>query len=101
MPLGNNIQNWAIPQNGTSINGEVFYFDENADSIDSYVTRVSQCAAMLNYGEPQVLELLKNTLPSRLYPMLFPINNLRDAVTTAKWVMIKEKNRPTKDRSIL
>ena len=29
-----------------------FYFDENADSIDSYVTRVSQCAAMLNYGEP-------------------------------------------------
>ena len=68
-----------------------FYFDENADSIDSYVMRVSQCAVMLNYGEPQILELLKNTLPSRLYPMLFPIDNLRDAVTTAKWVMIKEK----------
>ena len=33
-----------------------FYFDENADIIDSYVTRVSQCAAMLNYGEPQILE---------------------------------------------
>ena len=31
-----------------------FYFDENVDSIDSYVTRVSQCAAMLNYGEPQI-----------------------------------------------
>ena len=27
-----------------------FYFDENVDSIDSYVTRVSQCTAMLNYG---------------------------------------------------
>ena len=23
--------------------------------------------------------------------MLFPIDNLRDAVTTVKWVMIKEK----------
>ena len=27
-----------------------FYFDDNADNIDSYVMRVSQCAAMLNYG---------------------------------------------------
>ena len=61
-----------------------FYFDENADSIDSYVTRMSQCAAILNYGEPQILELLKNTLHSRLYPMLFPIDNFRDAMTTAK-----------------
>ena len=61
-----------------------FYFDENADSIDSYVKRVTQCAAMLNYGEPQILELLTNTLPSRLYPMLFPIDNLRDAMTTEK-----------------
>ena len=68
-----------------------FYFDENADSIDSYVMRVSQWAAMLNYGEPQILELMKNTLPSRLYPILFPIDNLRDAITTAKQVMIKEK----------
>ena len=24
MPLGNNIQNWAIPQNSTSISGEAF-----------------------------------------------------------------------------
>ena len=61
------------------------------DSIDSYVTRVSQRAAMLNYGEPQNLELMKNTLPSRLYPILFPTDNLRDAITAAKQVMIKEK----------
>ena len=68
-----------------------FYFDENTGNIDSYVTRVSQCATMLNYGEPQILELMKNTLPSRLYPILFAIDNLKDAITTAKWVMIKEK----------
>ena len=46
---------------------------------------------MLNYGEPQILELMKKTFPSRLYPILFPIDNLRDAITTAKWVMKKEK----------
>ena len=68
-----------------------FYFDENTDSTDSYVTRLSQCMAMLNYGEPQILELMKNTLPSRLFPILFPIDNLRDMITTAKRVMIKEK----------
>ena len=46
---------------------------------------------MLNYGELQILKLMKNPLPSRLYPILFPIDNLRDAITTAKRVMIKEK----------
>ena len=68
-----------------------FYFDENTDTIDSNVTRVSQCTTMLNSGEPQILELMKNRLPSRLCPMLFPINNLRYAVIRVKWVMIKEK----------
>ena len=40
-----------------------FKFDENTDSIDSYVFRMSQVAAMLNYGEMQILENFKNTLP--------------------------------------
>ena len=33
---------------------------------------------------------LKNTLSSRLYPILFPVDNLKDAVTTAKRVLTKE-----------
>ena len=44
-----------------------FYFDENVETLDSYVIRVSQCAMMLNYGEPQILELMKNTLPTAGY----------------------------------
>ena len=40
-----------------------FKFDENIDSVDSYVLRMSQVAAMLNYGEMQILENFKNTLP--------------------------------------
>ena len=40
-----------------------FKFDENTDMIDSYILRMSQVAAMLNYGEMQMLENFKNTLP--------------------------------------
>ena len=100
MPLGNNSKLGNTPEQ-YFCQWRSFYFDENADSIDSYDTRVSQCVAMLNHGEPQILELLKNTLPSRMYPMLFPIDNLRDAVTTAKQVLIKEKIDLQKTRSIL
>ena len=39
-----------------------FTFDENTDLIDSYVLRMSQVAAMLNYGEMQILDNFKNTL---------------------------------------
>ena len=41
----------------------IFKFDENTYTIDSYVLRMSQIAAMLNYGEMQILENFKNTLP--------------------------------------
>ena len=32
-----------------------FKFEENTDMIDSYVPRMCQVAAMLNYGEMQIL----------------------------------------------
>ena len=68
-----------------------FKFDENTDSIDSYVLRMSQVVAMLNYGEMQILENFKNTLPYRLYLTLINVNNLRDAIDLAKRVLTKEK----------
>ena len=68
-----------------------FCYDENKDTIDSYILKVKQVASLLNYGEPEILELFKNTLPSKLYWILFPINNLREAVDTANGVMNKEK----------
>ena len=68
-----------------------FQCDESTDTIDSYIHRVKQVAALLNYGEPQILELFKNTLPSRLYYMLYQIDNLRVAVETAKRLLTKEK----------
>ena len=50
-----------------------------------------QVAALLNYGEPQILELFKNTLPSKLYYMVYHIYNLREAVETAKCMLTKEQ----------
>ena len=68
-----------------------FKFDENTDTIDSYVLRMSQVAAMLNYGEMQILENFKNTLPYQLYVTLINVNNLRDNIDLAKRVLTKEK----------
>ena len=37
----------------------ILHFDENAETIDAYVQRIRQVAAMLNYHEPQILEVFK------------------------------------------
>ena len=53
-----------------------FHYDENVQTVDAYVTHVRQVAMLLGYGELQILEVFKNTLPNRLYWVLFPIENL-------------------------
>ena len=67
-----------------------FQFDEATNTIDGYIQKVKQVAALLDYGEPQILELFKDTLPSRLYYMLYQIDNLRVVVETAKRPLTKE-----------
>ena len=56
-----------------------------------YVTCIRQVAALLGYGEPQVLEVFKNTLPSRLSWVLFPVEDLRQSVETTKRIVSKAK----------
>ena len=56
-----------------------FHFDKNVETI------------VLGYQEPQILEVFKNTLPAKLYWVLFPTMDLRQAVETAKRVLMKEK----------
>ena len=48
-----------------------FTFGENTETIDSYVIRIRQVANLLGYGEPQILEVFKNTLLTKLYWILF------------------------------
>ena len=54
-----------------------------------YVTRIRQVAALLGYEEPQILEVFKNMLPTKLYWILFPIEDLRQSVETAKGIVTK------------
>ena len=64
-----------------------FNFDENTETMDAYVTQIRQVATPLGYGEPQILEVFKNTLPTKLYWILFSIKDLRQAVETAKRIL--------------
>ena len=69
----------------------LFHFDENAETIDTYAHHIRQVANLLGYQVPQIVEVFKNTLLSRLYWVLFPIEDLRNAVDTAKEMLTKEK----------
>ena len=68
-----------------------FHYDENVETPDTYVMRIKQVVALLGYGEPQILQVFMNTVPNRLYWVLFPIDNLREAVETAKRFLTMEK----------
>ena len=57
-----------------------FSFEENTrDHRCICSTCIRQVAALIDYGEPQILEVFKNTLPTKLYWILFPIEDLRQA----------------------
>ena len=68
-----------------------FTFDENTKTIDSYMIRIRQVATLLGYGELQILEVFKDTLPTKLYWILFTIEDLRQTVDMAKRILTKEK----------
>ena len=67
-----------------------FHFDENVETIDAYVHHIRQVATLLGIQEPQILVAFKNTLLTKLYWVLFPIIDLRQAVETAKRILTKE-----------
>ena len=61
------------------------------ETLDTKTHEKVQVAALLGYGKPQILDAFKNTLPNRLYWILFPIHDLRLAVEMAKQILTKEK----------
>ena len=46
-----------------------FHYNENAEAIFAYVNHIRQVATLLGYQELQILEIFKNTLPTKLYCM--------------------------------
>ena len=69
----------------------LFTFDKNTETKDSYVIRIRQVANLLGYGEPQILKVFKNTLLTKLYWILFPIEDLRQAIDMEKGILTEEK----------
>ena len=59
--------------------------------MDAYITCIRQVASLLGYGEPHILEVFKNTLSTKLYWILFPIEDLRQVVEITKRIFTKEK----------
>ena len=41
-----------------------FHFNENTETLYSYITHIRQVATLLGYGKPQVLEVFKNIFPT-------------------------------------
>ena len=68
-----------------------FHFDENTETLDEYVTCIRQVAILLGSGEPQILQLFKNTLPTKLCWVLFPTEDLRQVVETVKRILTTEE----------
>ena len=59
--------------------------------IDVYIHHIWQVTTLLGYQEPQILEVFKNTLLTRLYWVLFPIIDLQQAMETVKRILTIEK----------
>ena len=73
------------------MDGDPFTSTKNTETIDAYVTCIRQVATPLGYREPEILEVFKNTLSAKLNRVLFPIDDLRQAVEAAKRILTKEK----------
>ena len=50
-----------------------FHFHENIETIDTYVNCIRQATTLLGYQESQILEVIKNTLPTKLYWILVEV----------------------------
>ena len=74
-----------------------FHFDENVEMIDTYINCIRQVNTLLGYQEPQILEVFKNTLLTKLYWVLFPIMDLSSR--DGKENFNKRKDRQTIGRT--
>ena len=63
------------------------------ETIDAYVHCIRQVANLLGYQELQVLEVFKNTLPAKLYWVLFPIDGSKIGSRKSKENANQRKDR--------
>ena len=59
--------------------------------IDTNINCIKQVTTLLVYQEPQILEVFRNPLLTKLYWVLFPRMHLRQEVEMVKIILMKEK----------
>ena len=67
------------------------HFISMTEPFNSYATHMRQVATSVGYCEPRVLDVFKDTFPTRLYWVLFHIGDLRQIVEKAKRILKKER----------
>ena len=63
------------------------------------MNHIRQVVTLLGYQEPHILEVFKNTIPTKLYWILFPIMDLRQAAEMAKRILTQGEDRQTVSRT--
>ena len=67
-----------------------FSFDPNTDGIKEYIHNVHEAAKHLRHGDDAVLNLLKATMPTELYGILYGHDNLYIVMTMLKDIYAKK-----------
>ena len=68
-----------------------FRFDENTKTIDAYVIHIRQVAALLRLWRATNFGSIKKHTTHKIILDTIPMNDLRQAVETAKRILPKEK----------
>ena len=67
-----------------------FSFNSNTDDIEDYIRDVHKAVKQLGYGKDTVLNLLKATMPTKLYGTLYGHDNLYIIMTMLKDIYAKK-----------
>ena len=78
-------------ENSYFMHGDHFILMKIQKQKTPHVTCIRQVATLLDCDKPHILQVFKNTLLTRLYSVLFPLEDIRLAVETAKRILMKEK----------
>ena len=67
-----------------------FSFDPNSDDVEEYIHDVCEAAKQLRHGDDAVLNLLKATMPTELYGILYGHDDLYIVMTMLKDIICQK-----------
>ena len=67
-----------------------FSFTPGQDDIEAYIRDVKEAAHQLNYNDEAILHLMKATMPSEIYSILYNQHDLNMVITMVKDIYAKK-----------